>query len=56
MDDLEFIKSFCKIHITDICKKLKIDKSNLYKRKISKENMHKVRLELEKQIEELKRG
>lgn len=56
MDDLDFIKKFGKIHITDICKKLKIDKSNLYKRKISKENMHKVRLELEKQIEELKRG
>lgn len=56
MDDLDFIKRFGKIHITDICKRLKIDKSNLYKRKTSKDNILKVRLELEKEIDNLKRS
>lgn len=53
MDDLEFIKSFSKISITNVCKKLKIDRSNLINGKTTKENIKKVRRELEREYAKL---
>lgn len=56
MDDLNFIKKFTKIHITNICKRLNICYDNLIKGRTTKEKIHKVKLELEKEIKELERG
>lgn len=53
MDDLQFIKCFSKINITKVCKKLKIDRSNLLNGKTTKENIKKVRQELESEYAKL---
>lgn len=53
MDDLKFIKCFSKINITKVCKKLKIDRSNLLNGKTTKENIKKVRQELESEYAKL---
>ena len=42
MTDLEFIKSFSKITITDTCKELGVNRENLYKGKTTKKNEMKV--------------
>ena len=53
MDDLEYIKKFIKISVPNICKKLKIDKSNLYTGKTTNINIKKVRQEIESEIAKL---
>ena len=50
MNDLEFIKSFSKITITDACRELGVDRQNLYKGKTSKKNEMKVALLLIKKF------
>ncbi len=63
MNDLEYIKKFTSIQVTKVCKKLKIDYSNLISGRSSKANENKVRKELESEFaklyinkEELKEG
>lgn len=51
--DVEWIKSFASITVTDICKELGINKNNLYTFKISAENTSKVRQEIEKKLREI---
>ena len=53
MEDLEYIKKFIKISVHSICKKLKIDKSNLYSGKTTTINVKKVRQEIESEIAKL---
>jgi hypothetical protein len=53
--NLKFIKEFSKINVVSICKELGIDKSNLWRGNASEEAVKKVREELEKRIEELKK-
>ena len=53
--DLQFIKEFSKIKIATICKELGINKSNVWAGNASEEAIKKVREELEKRIEELKK-
>lgn len=53
MDDLIFIKKFSKIKIKNICEKLKIDPSNVWKGKASKEKIKQVRKEIEKELKEI---
>lgn len=53
MEDLEYIKKFTKISIPSICKKLKIDKSNLYTGRTTNLNIKKVRQEIESEIAKL---
>lgn len=50
MTDLEFIKNFSKITITDTCRQLNINKGNLYNGKASKKNEMKVALTLIKKF------
>lgn len=50
MSDLEFIKSFSKITITNTCKELGVNRQNLYKGKTSKKNEMKVALLLIKKF------
>ena len=50
MEDLEYIKKFIKISVPSICKKLKIDKSNLYSGKTTSINIKKVRQEIESEV------
>lgn len=50
MTDLEFIKKFSKIRISDICKNLKIQKNNVYTGKTKKENISKVKNEIYKEL------
>lgn len=50
MTDLEFIKSFSKITITDTCKELGVNRENLYKGKTTKKNEMKVALALIKKF------
>ena len=52
-EDLEYIKKFIKISVPSICKKLKIDKSNLYTGKTTNVNIKKVRQEIESEIAKL---
>lgn len=53
MTDLEYIKSFTKIQVTKICKKLGIDYCNLFNGRTSKKNEQLVRKELESQFAKL---
>ena len=53
--DLKFIKEFSKITIASICKELGVNKSNLWRGNASEEAVKKVREELERRIEELKK-
>lgn len=53
MEDLEFIKKFSNIHVSKICKKMKVDRSNLLNGKSKKENEKKVRSEIESEIAKL---
>lgn len=56
MTDLEFIKKFSKIRISDICKNLKIQKNNVYTGKTKKENLIKVKNEIYKELANLMVG
>lgn len=53
--DLKFIKSFSKIKISEICKKLKIDKCNLWANKTSHENIKLVKEEIIAEYERIKK-
>lgn len=53
MTDLEYIKSFTSIQVTKVCKKLKIDYSNLISGRSSKKNENLVRKELESEFAKL---
>ena len=50
MDDLKFIKEFSKITITGLCKRKKIDRSNLIANRTTKKNYRIIREEIEKEI------
>lgn len=53
MDDLTYIKKFSKITITDVCKKAKVNKSNLFNGKASKKNVKKVKKQIESDVARL---
>ena len=53
--DLDFIKGFQKITLATICKDLKVDKPSIYRGTASAENIRKVRKEIEKRLDELRR-
>lgn len=49
-NDLKFIKDFSKINISQICKDLNVDRSNVLCGRASKETTSKVRKEIEKRL------
>lgn len=51
--DVEWIKNFSSITVSNICKELGINKSNLYTFKISAEKTSKVKEEIQKRLREL---
>lgn len=51
--DIEWIKKFASITVTDICKDLGINKNNLYTYKISAENTAKVKNEIQRRLREM---
>ena len=53
MQDFEFIREFGKISVSDCCKVNKVNISNIYNKKTSKENAKKVRTEIEDRIARL---
>lgn len=53
MKDLEYIKSFSKISITSVCKKLNIDRANLLNGRLKKDKIKQVREELESEVAKL---
>lgn len=53
MKDIDFIRNFLKINLSDICDKLHISRGNVYSGKISDENLNKIRKEIENQIAKL---
>ena len=53
--DLKYIKEFSKITVAEICKDLKIDKSNLWAGKSNATNINKVKKEIQKRIEALEK-
>ena len=50
MTDLEFIKKFSKIRISNICKNLKISTNNVYTGKAKKEKIKQIRNEIYKEL------
>lgn len=48
--DIEFIKNFSSIKLSEILKKFKVDASNFYKGKVSVEKVKLVKDELDKKI------
>lgn len=52
-EDLEYIKKFSSITITDVCKKLGVDRSNLLNGRTSKKNMKLIRKGLESEVAKL---
>lgn len=53
MDDLDFIKEFSKISISDICKKKNVDRTNVITGRASAEKTKKVRKGIESEIGKL---
>lgn len=53
MNDMDYIRKFGKITIKGACKKMKVDCSNLFANRTSKENVKKVREEIESEIAKL---
>lgn len=53
MQDLEYIKKFSKITISKICRKYKINRSNLYNGKSTRRNERLVREEIESELAKL---
>lgn len=53
MNDIEYIRRFLKIKVRPMCKKYKIDPSNLYNGKTTMENIKKIREEIEDNIARL---
>ena len=52
-EELKWIKAFSKITIANVCKDLKIDKSNLWAGRASDTNISKVKNEIQKRLREL---
>lgn len=52
-EDLEFIKKFSKISVTNICKKKKVNRGNLLNGLSTKENSKKVRKGIESEVAKL---
>ena len=52
--DLQFIKDFSKINVSQICRDLKVDRGNVLNGKASAETTNKVRKEIEKRLATLK--
>ena len=52
-EDLQYIKKFSQITITEACKLAGVDKSNLWSGRTSKENIRKVRQILESCVAKL---
>jgi hypothetical protein len=50
MTDYEFIKEFREIKMTDICKRLKIQQTNIITGKTSDENLRKIKEEIMKEL------
>lgn len=53
-NDLEFIKQFSKIKIATICKKLNVDKSNLWAGRVSGDKVKQVKNEIIEQYNKIK--
>lgn len=53
MIDLEFIKAFSKMSMTSICKKIGVNRSNLFNGKVSSYNMTLVRNYIVVEFDEL---
>lgn len=52
-EDLEFIKAFSKISVTNICKKKKVNRGNLLNGLSTKENSKKIRKGIESEVAKL---
>ena len=52
-EDLEYIKKFSSISITDVCKKLGVNRANLLNGRTTKKNMKLVRKGLESEVAKL---
>ena len=52
-EDLEYIKKFSSISITDVCKKLGVNRANLLNVRTTKKNMKLVRKGLESEVAKL---
>lgn len=52
-EDLEYIKKFSSISVTEVCKKLGVDRSNLLNGRTSKKKMKLVRKGLESEFAKL---
>lgn len=53
MTDYEFIKEFREIKMTDICKRLKIQQTNIITGKTTDENLRKIKEEIIKELASL---
>ena len=53
MTNYEFIKEFQKIKLTNICKRLKVNQSNVTSNQTSEENYRRIREAIEKELLEL---
>lgn len=51
--DLKYIKNFSKIKLSEICRKLKINKENIYRGTASPDAIKKVKEEIKKCIDQL---
>lgn len=51
--NLKFIKGFAKINISQICKDLKINRSNLLNGRASDQNTELIKNEIQKRVDEL---
>lgn len=50
MTNYEFIKEFQKIKLTNICKRLKVNQSNVISNQTSEENYRRIREAIEKEL------
>lgn len=53
MKDLDYIKKFSKITIKDVCKKAKVDRSNLMSGKVKEEKVKLVKEIIQEEIAKL---
>lgn len=53
--DLKYIKGFTKIKLSEICKELNVDKSNIYRGNASSDTVKKVKEEIKKRIDQLEK-
>lgn len=53
MNDRDFIKAFSKISITDICRKEKVNRSNILKVKTDTDKVKQVRERIESEVAKL---